>query len=166
MINTPTTTPSVERGGWIREGIAFLGPGWARAPRHALDSQHSSQHLERIHRNGARLRAILLGLWIRSPAAAARATLEGAPIGREQDSFCRYVVGVLDPNVCVFNENEVARLLRVSLRSVQYWRRKGTGPPHFKAGKHVRYSRADLEAWVRVHLHPNGLREDQLPRLP
>jgi excisionase family DNA binding protein len=43
---------------------------------------------------------------------------------------------------------EVAAYLRVPPRTVEAWRYKGTGPPGIRVGKHVRYRRTDVEAWL------------------
>ncbi len=49
---------------------------------------------------------------------------------------------------------EVAEFLDVPERTVLVWRTKktGTGPPFAKFGRHVRYRRSDLEAWVNAKL--------------
>ena len=45
---------------------------------------------------------------------------------------------------------EVARLLRVSPRTLQRWRWTGSGPPYLKIGARVRYTRPAIEAYVRA----------------
>ncbi len=42
-----------------------------------------------------------------------------------------------------------AEQLGLSPATLRYWRHVQTGPPYIKLGKHVRYQRADLRAWVR-----------------
>jgi len=48
-------------------------------------------------------------------------------------------------------EGEVARLLGVSVRTLQAWRQIGDGPPYFKLTRHargrVRYSRSQVLAY-------------------
>ncbi len=44
---------------------------------------------------------------------------------------------------------DLANLLAVPARTVEDWRRTGKGPRHFKIGKHVRYCRTDIDAWVK-----------------
>jgi excisionase family DNA binding protein len=44
---------------------------------------------------------------------------------------------------------EVAEYLRVSLATVRRWRSEGTGPPWFRAGRSVRYSRRALDEWIK-----------------
>lgn len=43
---------------------------------------------------------------------------------------------------------EVATYFAVPLGTVYAWNSKGTGPRFAKIGRHVRYSRADVEAWA------------------
>jgi excisionase family DNA binding protein len=43
---------------------------------------------------------------------------------------------------------EVAELLRVPDATLRYWRHRGTGPESFKIGRHVRYRRSDVRAWL------------------
>jgi excisionase family DNA binding protein len=43
---------------------------------------------------------------------------------------------------------ELADLLKVSRRTVYYWRARGTGPPTHKVGGALRYRRSDVEAWL------------------
>jgi excisionase family DNA binding protein len=45
----------------------------------------------------------------------------------------------------------LADYLGVSVSTVHHWRSKGAktqGPPSFKIGRHVRYRRTDVEAWL------------------
>jgi Helix-turn-helix domain len=37
----------------------------------------------------------------------------------------------------------------VPLATVYSWNYTGTGPPYFRAGRHVRYRLADVERWER-----------------
>ncbi|MDT0378552.1 helix-turn-helix domain-containing protein [Streptomyces sp. DSM 42041] len=43
---------------------------------------------------------------------------------------------------------DVADLLSVPLETVYAWRRKRTGPPGFRIGKHLRYDPAAVRAWI------------------
>ncbi|MEU4216222.1 helix-turn-helix domain-containing protein [Actinoplanes sp. NPDC026623] len=44
---------------------------------------------------------------------------------------------------------ELAELLKLpSVETVYQWRRKHTGPPGFRAGRHVRYNLAAVLAWA------------------
>ena len=45
---------------------------------------------------------------------------------------------------------QLAEFLQVPLATLYQWRHKGTGPKGMKVGKHVRYRRADVEAWLET----------------
>ena len=47
---------------------------------------------------------------------------------------------------------ELARKLRLTPRTVAIWRVQGKGPPYFKLGRDVRYSLADLNAWLESNV--------------
>jgi excisionase family DNA binding protein len=63
---------------------------------------------------------------------------------------------VSEAQTYVLTEQEVSERLKVPVRTVQYWRRMGRGPAHFKAGRHVRYSVLDVETWIAENMRPNG----------
>ncbi|KUL52299.1 helix-turn-helix transcriptional regulator [Streptomyces sp. NRRL S-1521] len=44
--------------------------------------------------------------------------------------------------------DDIAELFGVPLETVYQWRKKRTGPPGFRIGKHVRYDPADVYAFV------------------
>ncbi|MEU4099237.1 helix-turn-helix domain-containing protein [Streptomyces tanashiensis] len=44
--------------------------------------------------------------------------------------------------------DDIAELFGVPLETVYQWRKKRTGPPGFRVGKHVRYDPAAVRAWV------------------
>lgn len=43
---------------------------------------------------------------------------------------------------------ELAEELGVPVRTVYAWRHRGIGPRGHKIGKHVRFRRVDVEAWL------------------
>jgi excisionase family DNA binding protein len=47
---------------------------------------------------------------------------------------------------------DLARELGVPLRTVYTWRSKGKGPRGATFGKHVRFRREDVDAWVESQL--------------
>ncbi len=49
--------------------------------------------------------------------------------------------------------SEIAQLFRVPTATVYAWRARGFGPPGFRVGRHTRYRRADVEAWIREQAH-------------
>jgi excisionase family DNA binding protein len=47
---------------------------------------------------------------------------------------------------------ELAEYLGVPVATLYQWRHRGEGPPGFKVGRHVRYRRTDIEAWIEQQL--------------
>lgn len=45
---------------------------------------------------------------------------------------------------------EVAEYLRVPVATLHQWRYHHGGPPAAKVGRHLRYRRSDLEAWLEA----------------
>jgi excisionase family DNA binding protein len=43
---------------------------------------------------------------------------------------------------------DLATLLGVPLETVYQWRRKRTGPPGFRVGRHLRYDPAAVSRWI------------------
>ncbi len=48
----------------------------------------------------------------------------------------------------LMSPEEVAEHLHVPLATVYQWNSRGIGPRRLRVGKHVRYRRADLDAWI------------------
>lgn len=44
----------------------------------------------------------------------------------------------------------LAELLGIPVRTLSKWNSTGTGPRFIRMGKHVRYHRADVEAWLNA----------------
>ncbi|MFE7583091.1 helix-turn-helix domain-containing protein [Streptomyces gardneri] len=44
--------------------------------------------------------------------------------------------------------DDIAALFEVPLETVYHWRKQRIGPPGFRAGRHVRYDPAAVQAWV------------------
>src|SRR5262245_38424398 len=57
-----------------------------------------------------------------------------------------------DPDAAL-KENQAAKLLGVSPRTLQAWRLRGGGPPYLKIGRAVRYQRKVLVAFLRRPSH-------------
>lgn len=68
----------------------------------------------------------------RTPETDARATLRGGLPDR-----------YLTPE-------DLTTLLSVPLETVYAWRKKRTGPPGFRIGKHLRYDPAAVHAWINT----------------
>jgi hypothetical protein len=60
--------------------------------------------------------------------------------------------------VAMMNQNEVAALLKVSPKTMEYWRCRGGGPRFIKLGKHARYLESDLVEFVKGLL-------DEIPKI-
>jgi excisionase family DNA binding protein len=45
--------------------------------------------------------------------------------------------------------DELAEYLQLSKETIYHWRLEGTGPKATKLGKQLRYSRANVEAWLK-----------------
>jgi excisionase family DNA binding protein len=50
-------------------------------------------------------------------------------------------------------QREVAEQLRLPVRTVEDWRLTRSGPPYLKLGRHVRYDRDELLAWIGERRH-------------
>ncbi|MET7716230.1 helix-turn-helix domain-containing protein [Streptomyces sp. NPDC005407] len=44
--------------------------------------------------------------------------------------------------------HDIADLFSVPLETVYRWRKKRSGPPGFRVGKHLRYDPADVRRWT------------------
>lgn len=47
---------------------------------------------------------------------------------------------------------EVAEALRVPLSTIYRWRHSGIGPPALRIGRHLRYRREDVHAWIEQQM--------------
>ena len=43
---------------------------------------------------------------------------------------------------------ELAKFLDIPSATLYQWRYRGEGPPSIKVGRHVRYRRSDVDAWL------------------
>lgn len=57
----------------------------------------------------------------------------------------------MDHEASFFTPEQLADHLGVPLNTVYTWRYRRTGPRGIKIGKHVRYRRSDVEAWLDEH---------------
>ena len=55
-------------------------------------------------------------------------------------------------------EKQAARLLSLSHRTLQAWRRTGSGPSFIKFGRAIRYRQQDILGWAgcRAHTHASS----------
>ena len=52
----------------------------------------------------------------------------------------------------LLSAQEVAEYLGVPLATIYNWRHRSQGPPGLRVGRHLRYRRRDLEAWIERQL--------------
>jgi excisionase family DNA binding protein len=45
---------------------------------------------------------------------------------------------------------ELATRLRIPVQTVYAWRSRGGGPPGYKIGRHVRFNRREVTAWMQT----------------
>jgi predicted DNA-binding transcriptional regulator AlpA len=51
----------------------------------------------------------------------------------------------------LLTEAQAAQLLKLSIRTLQAWRFRATGPRFVRAGRAVRYRRRELNQWVELN---------------
>lgn len=51
----------------------------------------------------------------------------------------------------LLTEDEAAASLRISVRTLQAWRLKATGPAFVRVGRAIRYRRGDIKAWIKLN---------------
>jgi excisionase family DNA binding protein len=49
----------------------------------------------------------------------------------------------------LWTEQQTADYLQVAVGTLRRWRAEGTGPPALRAGRTVRYRKADVDAWLQ-----------------
>lgn len=57
---------------------------------------------------------------------------------------------VVDPNVVMLREADVAAKLDVTASGLQKWRRRKTGPPFIRLGRSIRYPSDQLDQWLEA----------------
>jgi predicted DNA-binding transcriptional regulator AlpA len=50
----------------------------------------------------------------------------------------------------VLTPDEISTSYKISKRTLENWRRKGSGPPWIRLGRQVRYPRSGFEAWINA----------------
>ncbi len=48
----------------------------------------------------------------------------------------------------LLTEGDLAKVLQVSVRTIQDWRHEGRDPRYVNLGRLIRYSQRDIEAWI------------------
>ena len=59
-----------------------------------------------------------------------------------------------DRLLCV--DDVASLLLGVPVATLYAWRYRGTGPRGLRVGRHLRYRRSDLDAWIHQQLDASG----------
>jgi len=49
---------------------------------------------------------------------------------------------------------ELAELLRIPIETLYQWRHKGEGPPATRIGRHLRFRRSSVDAWLETRTEP------------
>jgi hypothetical protein len=57
----------------------------------------------------------------------------------------------LDPDA-LLTEVDAADLLKLSIRTLQAWRSNCSGPAFMRAGRAIRYRRADIVSWIESNI--------------
>jgi len=47
---------------------------------------------------------------------------------------------------------EVSEMLGIPINTLYRWRVRGEGPTGYRVGRHVRYRRAAVDAWLETHI--------------
>jgi excisionase family DNA binding protein len=50
----------------------------------------------------------------------------------------------------------LAAEIGIPIRTIYAWRTRGTGPRGYRLGKHIRFRREDVEAWLEQHAEATG----------
>lgn len=56
----------------------------------------------------------------------------------------------------IISTSVAAEILGVSPGTLRYWRYMDQGPQSFRVGKHVKYRREDIDAWLDAQLVSTG----------
>lgn len=57
-------------------------------------------------------------------------------------------------------QKETAKMLQVSTRWLLRHRHMGTGPPHVRLGRFIRYKKSDVDVWMRQNQAWEGVRDE------
>lgn len=61
----------------------------------------------------------------------------------------------------LLDQNEVAEYLRISVKTLEYYRWKKVGPKYLKIGKLARYRKCDVIAYIKFLLEVEANKENQ-----
>lgn len=54
------------------------------------------------------------------------------------------------PSPPCWSERDVAEYLGTAPATVRFWRYAGTGPRYYRVGRSIRYSKADVDAYLKA----------------
>jgi excisionase family DNA binding protein len=60
--------------------------------------------------------------------------------------------GQVDDPLQIISPEQLSQILGVPEKTLERWRNHGTGPPFFRAGRHVRYRRDDVAKWIEQQI--------------
>ena len=64
----------------------------------------------------------------------------------------------------LISAQQLADYLEVPIATLYAWRHRGEGPPGFRAGRHLRYRKSDIDQWINDRLDYAGT--PPLSRIP
>lgn len=56
----------------------------------------------------------------------------------------------------LMSPDEVAEYLNISIDTIYAWRYRLSGPPCMKVGRHLRFHKAEVDAWLAKQYGPSG----------
>ena len=62
-------------------------------------------------------------------------------------------LNLANPTDRILTEDEVAALTSFSTRTLQAWRQRNVGPPFMRVRRSIRYSQADVIAWMKAQTY-------------
>jgi excisionase family DNA binding protein len=60
------------------------------------------------------------------------------------------MIMMLDVGERLMSITDLSEMLGVPIRTLYRWRHKGDGPAGYRIGRHVKYRRATVEAWLEA----------------
>jgi excisionase family DNA binding protein len=55
-----------------------------------------------------------------------------------------------DTNSDVLTPDELSKSYKISKRTLENWRRNGSGPPWIRIGRQIRYPRSGIKEWIET----------------
>ena len=83
----------------------------------------------------------------RAPGERGHMIIKSAPV-RQTDTDSRTSATETDHSGRLLTILEVAELLGIPVATIYRWRHVGDGPRGYRIGRHVRFRRAEVEAWI------------------